>query len=74
VGNRLAEISGTVGLIWQLDADGDAKVSLRSRGNINVAEIAANYGGGGHPNAAGFRMPLVQFTRDILGKQANKSI
>lgn len=74
VGNRLAEISGTVGLIWQLDADGNAKVSLRSRGNINVAEIAANYGGGGHPNAAGFRMPLVLFTSDILGKKANKSI
>lgn len=31
------------------------KVSLRSKGNVNVAEIAELYGGGGHMNAAGFR-------------------
>jgi phosphoesterase RecJ-like protein len=29
------------------------KVSFRSRGNINVAEIAQEFGGGGHANAAG---------------------
>lgn len=29
------------------------KVSFRSRGNINVAEIADQFGGGGHANAAG---------------------
>lgn len=33
--------------------------SLRSReGGLNVAEIAEQYGGGGHPRAAGFRQPL----------------
>lgn len=39
----------------------DARVfSLRSRskGGLDVAEIAASYGGGGHRNAAGFQMPL----------------
>lgn len=39
----------------------DARVfSLRSRGDdgLDVAEIAASYGGGGHRNAAGFQMPL----------------
>lgn len=39
----------------------DARVfSLRSRGEggLDVAEIAANYGGGGHKNAAGFQMPI----------------
>jgi phosphoesterase RecJ-like protein len=30
------------------------KVSLRSKGNANVAKIAELYGGGGHMNAAGF--------------------
>ncbi len=68
VGNRLAENSGTFGLIWQFDADGEVKASLRSKGNINAAEVAANYGGGGHPNAAGFRMPLARFMSEILGK------
>jgi phosphoesterase RecJ-like protein len=31
------------------------KVSLRSRGDMNVAQIAARFGGGGHRNAAGYR-------------------
>ncbi|MCI4626218.1 MAG: bifunctional oligoribonuclease/PAP phosphatase NrnA [Candidatus Magnetoovum sp. WYHC-5] len=30
------------------------KVSLRSKGNKNVAYVAADFGGGGHRNAAGF--------------------
>jgi phosphoesterase RecJ-like protein len=29
------------------------KVSFRSKGLVNVAEIAAELGGGGHPNASG---------------------
>ena len=32
----------------------DFHISLRSDGNINVADIAARFGGGGHANAAGF--------------------
>ncbi|MBR4768743.1 MAG: bifunctional oligoribonuclease/PAP phosphatase NrnA, partial [Lachnospiraceae bacterium] len=32
------------------------KVSLRSRGTIDVSEIAKFYGGGGHARAAGFTM------------------
>ncbi|MEO5356672.1 MAG: bifunctional oligoribonuclease/PAP phosphatase NrnA [Nitrospirae bacterium YQR-1] len=35
---------------------GTWKVSLRSQGDINVAAIAGNFGGGGHRNAAGFRV------------------
>ena len=30
------------------------KVSLRSRGKVNVAKIAETFGGGGHANAAGY--------------------
>lgn len=32
---------------------GGYKISLRSKGRINVAEVAAEFGGGGHKNAAG---------------------
>ncbi|PIP42621.1 MAG: hypothetical protein COX19_00380 [Desulfobacterales bacterium CG23_combo_of_CG06-09_8_20_14_all_51_8] len=32
----------------------DFHVSLRSEGAVNVAAIATSFGGGGHPNAAGF--------------------
>ena len=34
--------------------DGNFKVSLRSRGEVNVEKIARRFGGGGHRNAAGF--------------------
>ncbi|OAG27478.1 hypothetical protein TH606_06615 [Thermodesulfatator autotrophicus] len=34
---------------------GEVTVSLRSRGHVNVAELAAHFGGGGHRFAAGFR-------------------
>jgi len=36
--------------------DNEWKVSLRSKGNVNVAQIAALFGGGGHKNAAGFKI------------------
>jgi phosphoesterase RecJ-like protein len=32
------------------------RVSLRSKGDINVARVAEKYGGGGHRNAAGLRV------------------
>lgn len=44
-----------VGLIRSIDP-GQSKVSLRSRGKVNVEEVARRYGGGGHKNAAGFRI------------------
>jgi phosphoesterase RecJ-like protein len=34
-------------------ADGDWRVSLRSKGDADVGAIAQQYGGGGHRNAAG---------------------
>jgi len=42
-----------VALIRQRE-DGTHKVSLRSRGEIDVERIARHHGGGGHRNAAGF--------------------
>lgn len=67
LGHRLAERSGSFGLTWQLVADGQVKVSLRSQAPFNVGEIARRYGGGGHPQAAGFRLPAAQFFAEILG-------
>lgn len=34
----------------------DYRVSLRSKGDINVAKVAEKFGGGGHRNAAGLRI------------------
>jgi phosphoesterase RecJ-like protein len=39
----------------EMDSD-EVNVSLRSRGGLNVAEFARIYGGGGHHNAAAFRL------------------
>jgi oligoribonuclease NrnB/cAMP/cGMP phosphodiesterase (DHH superfamily) len=66
LGNLLAQRSGTFGLVWQASGDGQVRASLRACGRVNVAEMAQNYGGGGHPNAAGFRMPLRRFVDEVL--------
>jgi oligoribonuclease NrnB/cAMP/cGMP phosphodiesterase (DHH superfamily) len=58
-------------LIWH-QKDGRRYFSLRSRtGGISVAEIAAQYGGGGHTHAAGFSISLdgnsQNFLNPVLG-------
>lgn len=45
-----------VAILFKQKNNGNFKVSLRSKGNINVAKVALKYGGGGHFNAAGFDM------------------
>lgn len=46
----------------------DFHVSLRSDGMVDVASIAARFGGGGHAGAAGFsaNMPLVELKKQIF--------
>lgn len=53
----------------ELDA-GRVNVSLRSRGTQNVADFARTYGGGGHQNAAAFRLPgpLPKVMSQVLAK------
>ncbi|HWR83262.1 MAG TPA: bifunctional oligoribonuclease/PAP phosphatase NrnA, partial [Candidatus Deferrimicrobium sp.] len=45
------------------------KVSMRSRDGINVARLAARFGGGGHPNASGCTLPVPLATAkgEIIG-------
>jgi bifunctional oligoribonuclease and PAP phosphatase NrnA len=51
---------------------GQVKVSLRGKGDVDVQRIAAKFGGGGHPNAAGFTVAgdLDTVTRDVLAAVA----
>lgn len=42
-----------VGALLRQEGASDFKLSLRSKGNIDVSEIAQRLGGGGHPRAAG---------------------
>ncbi|PYR90376.1 MAG: bifunctional oligoribonuclease/PAP phosphatase NrnA [Acidobacteria bacterium] len=39
---------------FKLGADGDIRVSLRSKYDVDVRTVASRHGGGGHKNAAGF--------------------
>lgn len=45
-----------VAVLFREDEKDVYKVSLRSKGKVNVAEIAQSFGGGGHANAAGCRL------------------
>lgn len=56
VGNILAQESGTYGATWYNNRNGDFIFSLRSIGDFDVSAIAKSFGGGGHKNAAGFRI------------------
>ena len=44
--------------LFKEQADGSHKVSLRSRGALDVERVARHFGGGGHQNAAGFKSAL----------------
>ena len=39
--------------------DGHYQYSLRSRGDVDVSEVARTFGGGGHKNAAGFTVTML---------------
>ena len=43
-------------VFFKLGADGDIHVSMRSKYDVDVRSIAARHGGGGHKNAAGFKV------------------
>jgi phosphoesterase RecJ-like protein len=43
-------------VFFKLGANGDIHVSMRSKYDVDVRSIAARHGGGGHKNAAGFKI------------------
>ena len=51
---------------WFVRSDGQVSISLRSRGDFDVAELAKRFGGGGHKNAAGFSMAFGEWSK-LLG-------
>jgi len=57
-----------VGLLFVDEGDGGIRVSLRSKRVVDVAQVAAAFGGGGHARAAGcrLRVPLAQACRQVL--------
>lgn len=51
-----------------IEMDGYVKASLRSKGDVDVREIAVTFGGGGHRNASGYRTAksLEESKKDFL--------
>jgi len=46
-----------VAAFFRETADGRVRVSIRSKGAVNVADMAEKFGGGGHACASGFSVP-----------------
>lgn len=55
-----------ISVLVKQDTDGPLKVSMRSKGDIDVSIIAISRDGGGHKNAAGFKSKL---SKDETKKQ-----
>jgi len=55
-----------VSIFFKQDTNGLLRCSLRSKGDIDVVEIARSFGGGGHKNAAGFKC---KESREIIQKK-----
>ena len=57
--NMALAVEGVLaGALFREMPDGKTKVSLRSKGDIDVSALATSYNGGGHKNAAGILMPV----------------
>ena len=56
-------------ILVKQDTSGPVKVSMRTKGDYDVAEIAIANGGGGHKNAAGYKstLPLEETFRRAIG-------
>ncbi len=57
LGNMLATRKPPFAVVWS-QTPVEISVSLRSVGGFDLIPIAAKYGGGGHPAASNFRLPL----------------
>ncbi|MGQ0597526.1 DHH family phosphoesterase [Aquabacterium sp.] len=56
VGNMLSAECGSFALLWSVSKDGTVKIGLRAVATYNAIPLAEAMGGGGHPQACGFRM------------------
>jgi len=56
IGHAIAEKMPPFGLVVSVHPNGIG-VSIRGDGSVDVSKIAQKYGGNGHPNSSGFRIP-----------------
>jgi phosphoesterase RecJ-like protein len=65
---EVSSIQGVeVGSLFEFSQDGGLRVSLRSKGRVDVNAIASSFGGGGHKAAAGIRFAKeAEKNRDLV--------
>ncbi len=77
--NFLSSTDGDVVVLFNEQNGGKVKVSWRARPSLDVSELAVQFGGGGHPAAAGAEIPgtvadvqekVLEVTRAFLAAQA----
>jgi bifunctional oligoribonuclease and PAP phosphatase NrnA len=63
-------------LFVELPDQGGLRLSLRADGSVNVSRLAAQFGGGGHPNAAGLSLKgaVYEATRDKILRAAEMAV
>ncbi len=67
VGNMLSAECGSFALLWSVSKDGTVKVGLRAVPAFNAIPLAESMGGGGHPQACGFRMGPERLSELLTG-------
>lgn len=65
IASRSARFGQPWGLVYRVEGS-DVFATLYSIGDLDVAKIAVEYGGGGHKNAAGFRVPLTRWVEEFM--------
>jgi phosphoesterase RecJ-like protein len=68
--NHLIGIAGVESAVFlrEVAPNGEFRLSIRSKGNVDVAQVAESFGGGGHRSASGCTLegPLNEATERIL--------
>lgn len=70
VGDLLSKKSNTFALMWSASGGDVVKVGLRSQRHFNCIPLAEHMGGGGHPQACGFKLPVEQLPQLLAGSLA----
>jgi uncharacterized protein len=70
LGNVLCQKTGTFALVFRVSSPDTVKVGLRAVRGFDVARLAERFGGGGHPQASAFRLPLAQLASMLDGTLA----
>ena len=68
VGELLSRKSGTFALMWNAGKGGVIKVGLRSQRGFDCIPLAESMGGGGHPQACGFKLPAERLPDLLVGR------